>query len=310
MWSWIDDLGKDVRYTFRSLAVNPLFAAIAVLMLALGIGANTAIFSVTNAMVLRTLPGRDPQRLFYLHVLPGQPDGASNTGDSESSFSEYVFEQLRTQHQAFSNVLAYVPVGFGKVSVRVGNTPEEAAVEMVSGDFFSGLGVAAVCGRTLTLADEQQHAGVAVLGYGFWSRRFAQSCSVLGQTVYVKGVAMTIVGVANRSFFGVEGKTTDVWIPLQKRPELNAWGMQDDYYDADDNWWCLMLMARLAPGVTVKEAEAMALPAFTRAAYAHLGGKPHKGESPRKLELTAARGAGRAREDWRNRCTYCWRWLD
>lgn len=289
---WTDDLARDIRYTWRSLLENPLFAAVAVLMLALGIGANTAIFSVTNAVVLRTLPGHDPRQLFYLYVEPAQPAGAMNTGNSESSFSEYVFEQLRTQHQAFSNVMAYVPLGEDKVSVRVGNTPEEAAVDMVSGDFFSGLGVGPVCGRTLTMADEQQHAAVAVLGYGFWSRRFAQSCSVLGQTLYVKSVPVTIVGVAKKGFFGVEGRTTDVWTPLQKRPELNAWGSPGENYYADPNWWCLKLMARLQPGASAKQTEAMALPAFQRAAYEHLGGKPQKGERPRVLNLIPARGAG------------------
>ncbi|MGA8027829.1 MAG: ABC transporter permease [Bryobacteraceae bacterium] len=291
-WMWLEDLFKDVRYTYRSLCENPLFAVVAILMLALGIGANTAIFSVTNAVVLRALPAHDPHQLFYLQVLPGQPDGAGNTGDSQTSFSEYVFEQLRTQHQAFANVLAYVPVGLDKVAVRAGKEPEEAAVDMVSGDFFSGLGVGAVCGRTLTPADEQEHAGVAVLQYGFWSRRFAKSCSALGQTLYVKGVPFTIVGVTNRSFLGVEGRPTEVWIPLQKRPELNAWGMQEDNYYAAPNWWCLMLIARLAPDVTARQAEAMATPAFLRAAHEHLGGKPHKGEAPPKLALAPARGAG------------------
>jgi hypothetical protein len=236
-WTWLDDVAKDVRYTGKILRDNLLFSVVAVLTLALGIGANTAIFSVANAVLLRPFPVRHPQQLFYVHVLPGQPNGASNTGDSVSSFSEYVFEQLRTQRQAFSNLLAYVPAGFNKVAVRAGVTPEEAAVDMVSGDFFSGLGVRSVCGRTLGMADEREHAGVAVLGYAFWSRRFGRSCSAVGKTLYVKGVPFTIVGVAARSFFGVEGNTTtDIWIPLQKRPEFNAWGAEGDNYYAAPNW--------------------------------------------------------------------------
>jgi predicted permease len=291
-WTWLDDLSKDTRHTFRMLAANPLFSLVAVLTLGLGIGANTAVFSVTNAVLLRGLPVHDPQQLFYLHVEPSQPSGANNTGNSNSSFSEYVFEQLRTQREAFANLLAYVPAGIGKVAVRAGASPEEAAVMMVSGDFLSGLGVEAVCGRTLTMADEQQHAAVAVVSYGFWSRRFGRSCSALGSVLYVKGVPFSVVGVSAREFAGVEDLAIDVWIPLQKRPELNAWGNEGTNYYGDPKWWCLRLMARLAPGVTETRANALADPVFRRAAYEHLGGKPRNGEAPRKLVFVPATGIG------------------
>ena len=291
-WTWLDDAIKDVRYTGRILRQNLLFSAVAVLTLALGIGANTAIFSVINAVLLRALPVYDPQRLFYLNVLPGQPNGAGNTGNSSSSFSEYVFEQLRSQHQALSSLAAYVPAGFNKIAVRSGTTPEEAAVDMVSGNFFSGLGVRSICGRTLTMADEKDHSGVAVLGYGFWNRRFARNCSVIGQPLYIKGAPFTIVGVAARSFAGVESNPIDVWIPLQKRPEFNAWGSAGKNYYAAPNWWCLLLIGRLAPGITQAQAQAMLAPAFQRAAYEHLDGHPRKGEAPRKLALVPARGIG------------------
>lgn len=239
-WNLLEDLGKDLHYSLRSLWANPLFAVIAILTLALGIGANTAIFSVINAVLLRGLPVAKPEQLVYLHVEPGQPDGASQTGNNgNSSFSEYVFEQLRTQHQAFSTVAAYVPLGFNKIAVRVGPLPEEASVEMVSGDFFSGLGAGATCGRTFNRADEKDHAAIAVLGYGFWNRRFGADCSVVGKTVYVKGIPFVIVGVGARGFSGVEPSPTDLWIPLQINPALNAWGNQQTNYYADPSWWCL-----------------------------------------------------------------------
>ena len=294
-WTWLDDAVGDVLHTCRILARSPLFSIIAILTLALGIGANTAIFSVTNAVLLRTLPVHNPLELYYVHVEPGQPNGADNTGSNgNSSFSGYVFEQLRNERQVFSSLLAYVPAGVNKVAVRTGAIPEEASVTMVSGDFFSGLGVASVCGRTLTLEDEQQHAGTAVLGHGFWSRRFAQSCSALGQTIYVKSVPFTIVGVSARNFSGVEGNAIDVWIPLQTRPELNAWGNAGRNFYAQPNWWCLKLLARLAPGVSQTRAMAMLEPAFRRAAYEHLGGKPKADEAPRKLDFVPARGIGEA----------------
>lgn len=296
-WTWLDDAIKDVRYTGRILRQNLLFSVVAVVTLALGIGANTAIFSVINAVLLRALPVHDPKQIFYLHVLPNQPQGAGNTGNGDSSFSEYVFEQLRTQQQAFSSLAAYVPAGINKIAVRSGATPEEAAVDMVSGNFFSGLGVHSVCGRALTMDDEKNHTAVAVLGYGFWNRRFARNCSVISQPLYIKGVPFTIVGVAARSFPGIEGNNpTDVWMPLQNRPNMNAWGSAGENYYAAPNWWCLLLVGRLAPGVNQIQAQAMLEPAFQRAAYEHLGGKPRKGEAPRKLLLIPARGIGQSQE--------------
>jgi predicted permease len=299
-WNVLEDLFKDLRYALRSLFVNPLFALVVVLTLALGIGANTAIFSVINAVLLRGLPVSKPEQLVYLHVEPGQPDGAVNTGNGgDSSFSEYVFEQLRTQHRAFSTLAAYVPLGENKIAVRVGALPEEASVEMVSGDFFSGLDVGPSCGRIFKLSDEKNHAAVAVLGYGFWNRRFAAHCSVVGETIYIKGVPFTIIGVAARNFRGVEPAPTDVWIPLQINPALNAWGAQQKSYYADPLWWCLPLIGRLAPGVTPAQAQFSLASAFRRAAYEHLGGKPQPNEQPRQLLLVPARGVVQDRDGYK-----------
>jgi predicted permease len=298
-WNLLEDLLKDLRYSLRSLVANPLFALIAILTLALGIGANTAIFSVINAVLLRGLPVHNPEQLVYLHVEPGQPDGAGNTGNSDSSFSEYVFEQLRTQRQTFSSLSAYVPLSSNKIAIRIGSLPEEAGAEMVSGDFFSGLGVGASCGRVLSLGDEKNHAAVAVLGYGFWNRRFAADCAVVGKTVSIKGNPFTVIGVAARGFGGVEPSPTDIWIPLQVNPALNAWGSEGKNYYANPLWWCLRLVGRLAPHVTPLQAEAQLASAFRRAAYEHLGGKPKAGEQPCKLLLVPARGIGEDGDDYR-----------
>ena len=294
--SWLDDSVKDLRHTCRMLSRNPLFFAVAAVTLALGIGANTAIFSVTDAILFRTLPVHNPNELYYVHVEPGQPDGAGNTGNGNSSFSERVFEQLRTQRNAFANVLAYVPAGYNKIAVRAAESPEEAAVMMVSGDFFTGLGVNPVCGRTFSPQDEHDHTAVAVLGYGFWTRRYQQSCSALGRTLYVKGIPFTIIGIAPSRFSGVNGEATDVWIPLQRRPSLNAWGSEGPNYYTEPNWWCLRLLARLAPGANPTNAVAMVDGAFRRAAYESLGGKPHAGETRRRLVLVPARGIGESQE--------------
>lgn len=292
-FNWLEDFGSDVRYALSWMCAKPLFTIIIIATLALGIGANSAIFSLANAVLLRTLPVHDAERLYYLHILPEQPDGAGNTGDGKSSFSYAVYHSLRQQRHAFENVIAYVPLGFNKIAVRTGSIPEEAAVDMVSGDFFSALGVPLICGAGFRAGDEEKGSGVAVIGYGLWNLKFGHSCSALGKTIFVKGIPFTITGVAPKDFRGVEvAPATDVWIPLQRRPELNAWGMDVTNYRSDSKWWCLRLIARIPPGIDAKQAASIASPSFTRIAYEPLGGKPHVGEQPRQLDLVPARGLG------------------
>jgi ABC-type antimicrobial peptide transport system permease subunit len=129
---------QDLRYALRQLRKSPGFTLTAVFTLALGIGANTGIFSVMNAVLLRSLPVRDPQQLVYLRP-SGMPSGIGSTGDSTRSVSENVFEQLRTERSIFPDLIAFVPLSFDKVAVRYGSEPEEATGNMVSGNFFDGL---------------------------------------------------------------------------------------------------------------------------------------------------------------------------
>src|SRR5580765_4759574 len=188
-------LMQEFRYAFRQLLHSPWFTLTVVLTLALGIGANTAVFSVMNAVLLKGLPVPNPQELVYLHVPSGQPDGASNTGDSTTSFSEPVFEDLRQDHRAFADLIAFVPLAIGKVAVRFGDMPEEVEGDMVSGNFFSGLAVSLARGRGFTLEEERGHSQVAVISYSYWTRRFSRNPSILGQNIYIKGNAFTIIGV-------------------------------------------------------------------------------------------------------------------
>jgi hypothetical protein len=141
----------------------------------------------------------------------------------------HIFETLRRERGGFSDLVASVPLALSKTPVRYGREPEEAQADMVSGNFFTGLGVGTICGRPLTVEDEKNHSQVAVLGHGYWYWRFGGNCSVLGQTLHVRGVAFTIVGVAARDFIGVErNRATDIWVPLQDRIDLNAWGMRTE----------------------------------------------------------------------------------
>lgn len=293
-WNWIQDFGKDLRQTIRLLNANRSFSVVTILTLALGIGANTAIFSVTNALLLRTLPVKNPEQIYRVSC-DGQPNRASNTGDSTTSFSYYVFQNLRTNQNAVSDLMAYVPLGLSKISVRSGTVPEEATVHMVSGNFFTGLRASSACGRTFSLHDESSHAPLAVLSYNYAGSRFGSPCAALGRPLFIKGLPFTVIGVTASNFVGVGSNPTDVWVPFQQNPEMNAWGISGPHYQADPNWWSLLMIARLKPGVGKIAAEASINPAFQHAAYEPLGGKPLPGERPTRLHFTQARGlAGNA----------------
>lgn len=170
----------------RSLLKCPGFALTAILTVALGVGANTAVFSVMNAVLLKSLPVSDPQRLVYLRT--SNPPHGTGTVDTNETISYPVYDALRKQTSAISSLIAYVPLSGSKVAVRYGSEPEEAEGDMVSGTFFSGLGVNLPLGRGFTENDETNHAPIAVLSYNYWTRRFARNPSVLGQTLYVNGV--------------------------------------------------------------------------------------------------------------------------
>ena len=265
--------------------------ATAILTLALGIGANTAVFSVMNAVLLKSLPVSDPARLVYLRTT-NTPRG-TGTIDTTETFPYSVYDALRHQNDALSPLLAYVPLSGSKVAVRYSQEPEEAEGDMVSGAFFSGLGVSLPLGRGFSEDDETNHAPIAVLSYNYWTRRFARDPNVLGKTLYVNAVPITIVGIAAAGFEGVEpGGSTDFWIPLQNRRELNAWGNPTEngkVYLSNPTWWCLRLVARLAPGVTRQQAIAQLQPLFQTAAFVGLGGSPMQGEKPPVLSFADAK---------------------
>jgi predicted permease len=261
------------------------------LTLALGLGANTAVFSVMNAVLLKSLPVSDPHRLVYLRT--SNPPRGTGTIDSNQTFSYLVYDALRKQSGGLSPLMAFVPLSGSKVAVRYGAQPEEAEGDMVSGTFFSGLSVNLPLGRGFSEDDETRHALIAVISYNYWTRRFARSPDVLGKTLYVNSVPVTIVGVAAEGFEGVEGGgSTDFWIPLQSRRELNAWGNPPEdgkTYIVDPKWWCLRMIGRLAPGVSRAQALAQLQPVFQTAAFAGLGGSPMEGEKPPVLSLADAK---------------------
>jgi predicted permease len=286
---------RDLRYAFRQVRKSPAFTLVVVLMLALGIGANTAVFSVMNALLMQLLPVSRPEGLSYVRMAngQGQPPNANNTGNNSTSFSEVTFEALRQRSDVFEELIAYVPLSFSRgVAVRHGELPEEAAGTEVSGNFFSGVGVRMQSGRGFTLADEKDHSSVVVISYDYWTRSYARDPGVLGQTLYVKGVPMTVVGITAPGFKGVEPLfATDFWIPLQDRPELNAWGTPTDTNKTygSPKWWFLLMMARLRPGVTSTQAQQALAGTFGAVVKETIGTDNLKEWKP-LLEFVPARG--------------------
>jgi predicted permease len=270
-----------------------------VLTLALGIGANAAIFSVMNALLLRYLPVSHPEQLVYLQT-HGMPQDAFESGNPLYTFSLTTFERLRTDKHVFSDVVAFVPLGIGGVPVRIGNDVRAATGDMVSGTFFSGLGVRPLIGRIFSAEDEAHHTGVVVLNYNYWARHFNHDPAVIGQTIYIQSVPFTVTGVAPRVFAGVEpGQSrTDFWIPFQTDARLKAWG-NHSIYGSPNRWWFLMLIGRLQPGMNLQSASAQLNPIFRRAAYEGIG-SPHKGEQLPQLSLAATGGIEKLRQNYPN----------
>jgi predicted permease len=265
---WIEQTIQDLRYALRMLARSPGFATVAILTLALGIGANSAIFSVINAVMLRALPAEDPQRLVIFswsshhepklrgHSMYGDCDDDNHTRDC--AFSVPFYEALRSHTATFSGVAAFagpLEVGFS------GNGPANIARgEYVSGDYFSTVGAKTIVGRPLSPADDVPSASPAiVLDYGYWQRAFGADPSAVGRTVRLNNVDVAIVGVAEPGFTSLTpGKSQDFFMPLSlaKRVQSERWGTQDRLSDPA-SWW-VVLAGRIKPGVSMEQAQAEA----------------------------------------------------
>ncbi len=242
---------NDCKFALRQLLKNPGFTAVAVLTLGLGIGANTAIFSVVNALLLRSLPVSQPEELVQI---------VTRSGVSEAvSFSHPFYKMLVDEGRSLSGLFA--AGGVGERDQLIVSGAGNAEVEFVqgqavSGNFFSVLGVSAIIGRALMPADDKagDPQAVVVISHSFWERRFAADPAVIGKSVSFKGVPFTIVGVTPPGFFGFQpGDAPDLWWPLQMAPQIDrdpaGWRLKEG-----TSW--LRLMGRLAPGVPRRQAEA------------------------------------------------------
>src|SRR5215510_12497250 len=236
----IEELMQDLRYGLRTLRKSPGFTAVAALSLALGIGANTAIFSLINALMLRPLPVKNAQELALFSIT-----GPSRTNHG---FNYTTYETFRDGNQSFTGVIAADRGWRGRLLVNEPGAGVESVQEQrVSGNFFSVLGVNAVVGRTLIEADDNPSNPEpgAVISHEYWRRRFGLDPHVVGRRVTVNDVALTIVGVAPPGFFGFEvGSRPELWWPAKAdRSRLKGWG------------W-IRVIGRLRPGVSMTQAQA------------------------------------------------------
>jgi predicted permease len=263
-WNWLEHFLQDVRYGLRMLRKSPGFTAVAVLTLALGIGANTAIFSLINAVMLRSLPVPNPQQLVVFGWTArqqpthkgemvwgncqGMPVGRNGIGNC--SFSLPLFQQLSAQQGVFSGMAAFFDVG--PVAIIDGHaTPTQA--EFVSGNYFSTLGVQPFLGRMIDPLDDATGAlPVAVLGYKFWQSKFAGDPSVVGKTIPLNRIVFTIVGVAPPGFFGLDpGIPLDLLIPFSTQGAVTP-----DFKRTEPASLWLEIVGRLKPSVSVAQAKA------------------------------------------------------
>jgi len=264
--SLLESIGNDLRFGARTLAKAPAFTAIITITLALGIGANTAIFTLVNAIMLRSLPVHDPQQLVVLQWSARHwPQNVGNSSFGDCAFNERnsasliscslpyaLFEEIQKQIKVFTNAMAFA--GPSQMTLSGNGTATIAQGELVSGSYFETLGVSPVLGRTLVPDDERPGApAVAVLDYAYWQRAFGGSPAVIGQTIRLNDTAFTIVGITEPEFTRLTpGKSVDLWVSLSQAPSLGKqWASRSN----PDNWW-LVVVGRLRPDVTRAQAQA------------------------------------------------------
>jgi predicted permease len=266
-FSFLEHLSQDARYALRMFGKSPGFTAVVVITLALGIGMNTAIFSLIDAVLFRALPASHPEELVLLrwhshhrpklhnHSSHGDcPNHRQGENQDGCSFSLPFVNMVRSQNSVLSGVAAFSAAPRLDLSGNGAATIVNRA-QLVSGDYFSTLGVGATLGRILGPEDDTPTAApVLVLSHGFWQSAFGGSPEVVGRTVRLNGLPFTIVGVTEKGFSGLApGNKFDLWLPFAARPRLDPrWSPEED--DAG-SWW-IVAVGRLKPGVSAKQAQA------------------------------------------------------
>ncbi|MBV8115941.1 MAG: ABC transporter permease [Silvibacterium sp.] len=248
-WEWLERASQDLKYALRRLIKAPGFTIAAVATLALGIGANTAIFELLDAVLLQSLPVKNPQQLAEVHVV----DMDKARGSVFSGYpvvTNLIWEKLREDHQGFSGIAAWRDTQFSRDS---GGNARFVNGLWVSGDFFRVLGVPPIQGRVFTVEDDRRGCGLpgAVISYGFWQQEFGGG-PALGRKLLLNDKPVEVIGITPSSFFGVAvGRSFDVAVPVCSQPYLETRSL----LDSSTEWW-LSLIGRLDPGWSVKQVAA------------------------------------------------------
>jgi len=272
----MESLFNDIRYGIRSLIKRPGFTAVAVITLALGIGANTAIFTLLNAVTFKPLPVNKPDELVFFQ---GSSDEGTSTGDPYTGewrrFSYASYRYFLEHDQSYQGLSAFRS-GESRVSVTdVANKTTESQIassHLVSGNYFSVLGVNAFLGRVLTDADDRPGAPpAAVMSYGYWKKDWNSDPRIINREVLINGKSFTIVGVTPPDFFGIRvRRSPDLWVPLVFQPEIL---MRESYYQNPRVFW-LNFVGRLKPGVQFEQAQASANVLIHQFLMAEAGSQP------------------------------------
>jgi predicted permease len=301
----------DIRYGIRQMRRAPALAAIVVLSLALGIGANTAIFSVVNAIVLRDLPIKDPARLMALQYL--EPKGErpavldrSHSGRSSLdswgravglSVSWPMFTYLQEHTRTLAPLVGFVPLGMvDKPAAVVNGESMFVDGDMVTADYFAAAGVAAIRGRVIGPDDERPDAPrVAVISERFWERAYARNAGAIGHTMTLNSVPVTVIGVLPASFTGLEtGRSPDLWVQMGPQPGLTPWGNRTEgapqVVYAAPGWWWLQVVGRVKPGVTIEQARAEIDRLFRESVLADMNATPPPDAIPLGLLTPVSQG--------------------
>ena len=298
-------LWQDLRYAFRQLRNSPVFALSAILTLALGIGANTAIFSLLDQALLRSLPVRDPQRLVVLEGTGKAWEGHSSSwgGDPQAYFSYPMYRDLQARNQAFAGLIATSQTD---VAFIRGSASQIANAEVVSGNYFNVLGVNAALGRVFTQAEDNQQDGnpIAVLSFDFWTSHLGSDPHVVGETVSISGHPFQVIGVSAPGFrSAVWGMRPDVFLPMSMINQVSA-GREKRLTDHNDKW--LNIVGSLQPGETRAHVEVAMQPLWhaLRAAELKALGTQSKRftddflTNSRMLVLPGARGFSYSRDTY------------
>ena len=304
LWTWrpLDELAQDLRFTLRTLFRERTVTVFAVLSLALGIGANTAIFSLMEAALWKPLAVHEPQQLRLFTWTSGMHPVAGSTWDDwdrarpdlgyqiSASFSYAAFESFAAGTGLFERVFAFKPIG--RITAVVGDVAEPVVADLVSGAAYDALGVVPILGRPIAPSDDRRGPEtVAVISDEYWSRRFGRDPGVVGRTIHVNQVPVTVIGVNPPGFTGLSSQTSpDLFLPLTMQPVLlpNPYAANGDLLADPDYWW-LDVMGRLEPGVTDADAQSAMQALLLQTVRETLPGKLHL-DQPRVRLLPGARG--------------------